>query len=437
MERRTMGGLIAALRKAGGMTQKELAERLNVSDKSVSRWERDEGAPDLSLIPVIAEIFGVTCDELLRGERRPVPQQETQPAGDGKAKGEKQRQRLLAVSLSRYKTRTFISMGISVAGLIAAMAGNFGFLRAYLGFLGGAVFYLAGVICQAVSLNSAFLAVDDDSLDPLGVKQFRWSAVRLAQWSFGLTAVLLSASLPLVVFPNDAYVGLSGESWLLYGLLFAAVGLALTAAVCWYLNGRLLKSGVCVLKGRQEECYFHNHRLKKRCAVGGSAVLAVTLLVHAFGSEMLWDSYHLAKGITFHDYDSFVAFMEQDVPYDGYGLGTAAPENAVAPVPETAIPGSTTYYDEYGNEISEEEALKSVLNDRDGSVVCEYIRRNETVSSIRYTPGEGTALPVTVITHSDYRAARNLSGIINGAYCLLYPLELGAALLVYFRKRMK
>ena len=67
MERKTIGGLIAALRKANGMTQKDLAERLNVSDKSVSRWERDDGAPDLSLIPVIAEVFGVTCDELLRG----------------------------------------------------------------------------------------------------------------------------------------------------------------------------------------------------------------------------------------------------------------------------------------------------------------------------------------------------------------------------------
>ena len=57
MERKTIGGLIAALRKANGMTQKDLAERLHVSDKAVSRWERDESAPDLSLIPVIAEIF--------------------------------------------------------------------------------------------------------------------------------------------------------------------------------------------------------------------------------------------------------------------------------------------------------------------------------------------------------------------------------------------
>ena len=71
MERKTIGGFIAALRRANGMTQRELADRLNVSDKTVSRWERDESAPELAAIPVIAEIFGVSCDELLRGERRP------------------------------------------------------------------------------------------------------------------------------------------------------------------------------------------------------------------------------------------------------------------------------------------------------------------------------------------------------------------------------
>lgn len=66
MERKTIGSFIAALRKANGMTQKELADRLLVSDKAVSRWERDECAPDISLIPVIAELFGVTSDELLK-----------------------------------------------------------------------------------------------------------------------------------------------------------------------------------------------------------------------------------------------------------------------------------------------------------------------------------------------------------------------------------
>lgn len=54
----------------GGIPTEDLAERLSISDKTVSRWEQDEGTPDLAMVPVIAEIFGVTCDDLLRGERK-------------------------------------------------------------------------------------------------------------------------------------------------------------------------------------------------------------------------------------------------------------------------------------------------------------------------------------------------------------------------------
>ena len=104
MEKRTIGGFIAALRKANGMTQKELADRLNVSDKTVSRWERNDGAPDLAVIPIIAEIFGLTCDELLRGERKsPTERAEaSENADETTTKAEKQRQRLLKSTLTQY-----------------------------------------------------------------------------------------------------------------------------------------------------------------------------------------------------------------------------------------------------------------------------------------------------------------------------------------------
>ena len=69
MEKKTMGEFISVLRKANGLTQQEVADRLNVSNKAVSRWERDECAPDITLIPALAEMFQVTCDELLKGER--------------------------------------------------------------------------------------------------------------------------------------------------------------------------------------------------------------------------------------------------------------------------------------------------------------------------------------------------------------------------------
>ena len=58
MEKKTIGQFIAVLRKANGLTQQDLADRLNVSNKAVSRWERDESAPDITLIPALAEILG-------------------------------------------------------------------------------------------------------------------------------------------------------------------------------------------------------------------------------------------------------------------------------------------------------------------------------------------------------------------------------------------
>lgn len=70
MDKKTIGSFLSVLRKANGYTQKQLAEKLNVSDKTLSKWERDKSSPDLSVIPVLAEIFGVTCDEILRGERK-------------------------------------------------------------------------------------------------------------------------------------------------------------------------------------------------------------------------------------------------------------------------------------------------------------------------------------------------------------------------------
>ena len=151
MERKTIGGFIAALRRANGMTQRELAERLNVSDKTVSRWERDESAPDLAAIPVLAEIFGVSCDELLRGERRP-PEERGGPEAVTQ-RGEKERRRLIALSLSRFRARTYIIMGVAAAGLLAAMVCDLALLRAYIGFFAGAAFYLAAAVAEAALLS--------------------------------------------------------------------------------------------------------------------------------------------------------------------------------------------------------------------------------------------------------------------------------------------
>lgn len=62
------GILIYDLRTRKGLTQKELAEKCNVSDKAVSKWERGEGCPDVTVLPKLAEVFGIEVDSLMKGE---------------------------------------------------------------------------------------------------------------------------------------------------------------------------------------------------------------------------------------------------------------------------------------------------------------------------------------------------------------------------------
>lgn len=61
------GAVIKELREKNNLTQAELSEKLNVSDKTVSKWETAKGYPDISLLEPIAKVFGVSVTELLSG----------------------------------------------------------------------------------------------------------------------------------------------------------------------------------------------------------------------------------------------------------------------------------------------------------------------------------------------------------------------------------
>ena len=65
------GAFVAQLRKESGLTQRELADRLHVTDKAVSKWETGKGFPDLKLLEPLAQALGVSLVELLQGERSP------------------------------------------------------------------------------------------------------------------------------------------------------------------------------------------------------------------------------------------------------------------------------------------------------------------------------------------------------------------------------
>ena len=64
---------IAELRQSNNMTQLELAEKINYSDKAISKWERAESSPDISVLVGIAAVFGVTVDYLVKAEHTDAP----------------------------------------------------------------------------------------------------------------------------------------------------------------------------------------------------------------------------------------------------------------------------------------------------------------------------------------------------------------------------
>ena len=184
MEKKTIGKFISALRKANGMTQRELGEKLFVSDKTISRWECDECTPELSLIPTIAEIFGITTDELLRGERN-NPERETviteETVAKQKAKSDKQFRLMIDSAKRKYQNLSLISVGISILGFLAAVIANSGFHQSLLAFCLAAAFGIASEICQiCFVVNARILPDEDDDTYSEKITAFNTQTVRTA-----------------------------------------------------------------------------------------------------------------------------------------------------------------------------------------------------------------------------------------------------------------
>ena len=68
MTNKSMAEVISSRRKELGMTQKDLAEKLNITDKAVSKWERGIACPDTAAIPKLAQILGISLEELMDAE---------------------------------------------------------------------------------------------------------------------------------------------------------------------------------------------------------------------------------------------------------------------------------------------------------------------------------------------------------------------------------
>ena len=235
MEKKTIGKFISALRKANGRTQKELGEKLFVSDKTVSRWECDECTPELSLIPSIAEIFGITTDELLRGERNNPDREATaseETASKQKAKSDKQFKLMLDRNSRKYKNLTLVSVGITILGFIAAVIANVGFSKGLIAFCLATAFCVASEICQiCFAINARITPDEDDDTYTDKIQIANTGVTKTVTVITFVNLLVFAFCLPLVTMTNGVNYGLVFEYWIGYGLLWTAIAFV----VCYIL----------------------------------------------------------------------------------------------------------------------------------------------------------------------------------------------------------
>ena len=217
MDKKTMGSFLAALRKANGMTQQDVADILNVSNKTVSKWERDEGCPEIMMLPAIAELFGITVDELLRGERMAA----VDAVKDEKA--EKRGKYLFNKSSVKFTNYSIVTIVLGVvAVIISCLMSNFSYNAAMAACILAIILSAAGIIIEGIALNSFFsniksggIEIDGQTLDTVKKKASLYLSLTVAltlttvfctvaafiSYYFTFVALMLGAASFAVIYP--------------------------------------------------------------------------------------------------------------------------------------------------------------------------------------------------------------------------------------------
>ena len=121
MDNMQTGKLIAELRKKQGLTQQQLADKLNLSNKTISKWESGSGGPDISNLLVLAESLGISVDELLKGELN-------KSEADTDLDETKDDSRRKEIDPKQKMEKAIIVLAASIGAILGILAYNFGWL---------------------------------------------------------------------------------------------------------------------------------------------------------------------------------------------------------------------------------------------------------------------------------------------------------------------
>ena len=412
MEKKTIGKFISALRRANGMTQKELGDKLFVSDKTVSRWERDECLPELSLIPAIAEIFNITTDELLRGQKNSSENEGVAPSEWQKEKGEKQFKMMVHQNEKKFSNLSFISIGLTVLGIITAMICN-GFYKSLLGGLLGLAFFIAAVICQICFTNAFSLTnYEDEHEAAVGA-----SNTKNTQKSVRIIFIAISAALfclPLIIFGSTSYGIVFADTWLPNGLLITAIGFVVI--FCLYklfLLPTLIKNRSICLNEEETANIENSRNLIKRISKISLIILASVLVLAMINATIEEYNGYVVKH-NFESREEMKSFLENQYDewyYEEYGKtvmkdGNGVPQDVVetwVTVNGFAVVKDHAYY-----------PMMELTYDRNGRF---WFYSNPDINYIVFYNEASGEEAYRVITKEDYYNGQEISDIIN--ICLL------------------
>lgn len=301
----SLGAFIAKLRKEKGLTQKQLAEILGVSDKTVSHWEREESSPDISLLKEIATVFGITTDELLSGEKIVVqndPQAISETIEKAWGAGENTNRLVAEKYIHDFTNKNIICAAVSILALIC------GFIVLYLenGYSDGATAVL--LIILVANLCAVFVFRGNFSRI-LSIAQLEDEALTsLRQRANRITA--LSCYLILLV---------SSFSFYFLANISAALFFALVDCAIIFLAEILLrKKDILKPKG-------YSKKVKRLFLLSIITVPLVCLLIFlGFFLQETFDSDYIikknAEALYFSTADEFKAFMLEDIPESEHSL---------------------------------------------------------------------------------------------------------------------
>ena len=400
MEKKTLGSFIALLRKEKGLTQKQLAELLNVSDKTVSHWECDENSPDISLLPILAETLGVSIDELLRGEKKTVqptvghnyisPRQE----GIATRTINKIKSKMSGDITERYRIFRILSLVgtiipcvvILIETLISLIAGNY-FLNE-MAFIPGIVAFIGSLWTLAISLGltlGARLAFSKGMHPPAEASEEEKRYIFKANTFCFNNLFLVFCTLPMA---------LTGFQDILDFAVILNIAIATVClAVLWLVLFLVLnKKGILCTEKR------------KILTLKYASIFLASSLVVSLALVLFREAYHPSlENVIFDNSSEFIAYMEtpKAKPDNAYlidGVEVTYFGEIVTQPPTIPAPGHASYADSPVQTLPSEDAEDVIGETVLGYCGNEYVTfkwLNQEVYDVTYNDEEGTFRVIT------------------------------------------